>query len=79
MTVDEFISNLRQLNGGKDFDRNMLSEVYYMIKSNEIVMPAEQTGVVREKYLWKCLLKNSETANGIFWYNETKNQNETGK
>lgn len=72
MTVDEFISNLRQVNGGKDFDRNMLSEIYYMIKNNEIIMPAEQTGVVKEKYLWKCLLKNSETINGIFWFNDPK-------
>lgn len=79
MTVDEFISNLRQVNGGKDFDRNMLSEIYYVIKNNEIIMPAEQTGVVREKYLWKCLLKNSETVNGIYWFNDVHFQNDSGR
>lgn len=68
MTCEEFISNLRQVNGGKDFDRNMLTEIYHMIKNNEIIMPAEQQGVVREKYLWKCLLKNSETLSGVYWF-----------
>lgn len=72
MTCEEFISNLRQVNGGKDFDRNMLTEIYTMIKNNEIIMPAEQQGVVREKYLWKCLLKNSETLNGIYWFYNSK-------
>lgn len=72
MTCEEFISNLRQVNGGKDFDRQMLTEIYSMIKNNEIVMPAEQQGVVREKYLWKCLLKNSETLSGCYWYYDAK-------
>ncbi len=26
----------------------------------EIVMPAEQTGLVRENYLWKCVLKRGQ-------------------
>lgn len=72
MTCNEFISNLRQVNGGKDFDRNMLGDIYSNIQSNEIIMPAEQQGVVREKYLWKCLLKNSETRNAIYWFNEIR-------
>src|SRR5690625_4446091 len=73
MTCEEFISNLRQVNGGKDFDRNLLTKIYNVIKNNEIVMPAEQHGVVREKYLWKCLLKNSETTNGIYWFFDSRN------
>lgn len=72
MTVDNFIANLRKVNGDKDFDHSMLTEVYYNIKNNEIVMPAEQTGVVRDKYLWKCLLRNSETSAGIFWYSRAR-------
>ena len=72
MTCNEFISNLRQVNGGKDFNRNMLSEIYSNIQTNEIIMPAEQQGVVREKYLWKCLLTNSETTSAIYWFNDLK-------
>ncbi|KAI1293461.1 Golgi-specific brefeldin A-resistance guanine nucleotide exchange factor 1 [Halotydeus destructor] len=66
MTYDEFKSNLRQVNGGKDFDPELLKEIYHCIKHDEIVMPAEQHGVVRERYLWKCLLRKSETASGIY-------------
>lgn len=80
MTCEEFISNLRQVNGGTDFDRNMLTEIYHMIKNNEIIMPAEQQGVIREKYLWKCLLKNSETLSGVYWFhlnNVMKNQHDS--
>ena len=31
----------------------MLDEIYNAIKSDEIVMPAEHTGLVKENYLWK--------------------------
>ena len=68
MTFEEFKSNLRQVNGGQDFDAEMLREIYFAIKTNEIIMPAEQQGLVRDRYLWKCLLRNSETENGVYWY-----------
>ncbi|XP_015781014.1 Golgi-specific brefeldin A-resistance guanine nucleotide exchange factor 1 [Tetranychus urticae] len=68
MTCDEFINMLRQVNGGQDFDPNLLREIYITIKNNEIVMPAEQHGIVREKYLWKCLLRRSETDSGTYWF-----------
>lgn len=68
MTCEEFTSNLRQVNGGKDFDPEMLKEVYFMIKTNEIIMPAEQQGVVRDRYIWKCLLRKSETEGGCYWF-----------
>lgn len=57
MTVEQFIRNLRGTNGNKDHDPEMLQEIYQAIKQEEIVMPAEQTGLVRENYLWKCVLK----------------------
>lgn len=44
-------------NGGQNHDPDMLSEIYHAIKTEEIVMPAEQTGLVKENYLWKCVLK----------------------
>jgi len=32
----------------------------------EIVMPAEQTGLVRENYVWKCVLKRGSEENRSF-------------
>lgn len=29
-------------------------------------MPAEQTGLVRENYLWKVLLRRGETKDGVY-------------
>lgn len=57
MTADEFKRNLKKVNGGTDFDQGMLDEIYASIKGEEIVMPAEQTGLVKDNYLWKVLLR----------------------
>ncbi|XP_012270062.1 Golgi-specific brefeldin A-resistance guanine nucleotide exchange factor 1 isoform X2 [Orussus abietinus] len=57
MTADEFKRNLKKVNGDTDFDQDMLDEIYTAIKGEEIVMPAEHTGLVRENYLWKVLLR----------------------
>ncbi|QQP54309.1 Golgi-specific brefeldin A-resistance guanine nucleotide exchange factor 1-like Protein, partial [Caligus rogercresseyi] len=45
MTLEQFCRNLRGTNGGSDHDEDMLAEVYHNIRTNEIVMPAEQSGV----------------------------------
>ena len=66
MTVDEFKRNLSKVNGGKDFDATMLEEIYQAIRSEEIVMPAEQTGLVKENYLWKMLLRRGATKDGHY-------------
>uniref|UniRef100_A0A6B2EBG3 Putative golgi-specific brefeldin a-resistance factor n=1 Tax=Phlebotomus kandelakii TaxID=1109342 RepID=A0A6B2EBG3_9DIPT len=66
MTVEDFLKNLRGLNGSSDFDQEMLVSVYNAIKSEEIVMPAEQTGIVRENYLWKVLLRRGAGRDGQF-------------
>ncbi|KAK5985546.1 SEC7 domain-containing protein [Trichostrongylus colubriformis] len=66
MTVDCFKRNLSGTNGGADFDPEMLTTMYNAIKSEEIVMPAEQTGIVKENYLWKVLLRRGESAEGHF-------------
>ena len=42
----------------------MLDEIYHAIRSEEIVMPAEQTGLVKENYLWKCALKRGMEQEG---------------
>uniref|UniRef100_A0A1B0DDP3 Uncharacterized protein n=1 Tax=Phlebotomus papatasi TaxID=29031 RepID=A0A1B0DDP3_PHLPP len=66
MTAEDFLKNLRGLNGSSDFDQDMLLSVYNAIKSEEIVMPAEQTGIVRENYLWKVLLRRGAGRDGRF-------------
>ncbi|XGW13828.1 hypothetical protein V3C99_000264 [Haemonchus contortus] len=66
MTVDCFKRNLSGTNGGADFDPEMLMAMFNAIKSEEIVMPAEQTGIVKENYLWKVLLRRGESAEGHF-------------
>lgn len=66
MTIDDFKKNLKGVNGGNDFDQNLLEEIYSSIKNEEIVMPAEQTGIVRENYLWKVLLRRGNSREGKF-------------
>ncbi len=53
MAVDEFKRNLTKVNGGQDFQSTMLEEIHQAIRSEEIVMPAEQMGLVKDNYLWK--------------------------
>eukprot|EP00080_Pristionchus_pacificus_P016438 PDM76458.1 gbf-1 [Pristionchus pacificus] len=71
MTVECFRRNLSGTNGGQDFDPDMLEQVYNAIKTEEIVMPAEQTGLVKENYLWKVLLRRGETSEGTFTHAPT--------
>ncbi|GIY37714.1 golgi-specific brefeldin A-resistance guanine nucleotide exchange factor 1 [Caerostris darwini] len=68
MTIEDFKKNLKGVNGGEDFDENLLEEIYATIKNEEIVMPAEQTGIVRENYLWKVLLRRGNTKDGKFMH-----------
>lgn len=68
MTVDCFKKNLSGTNGSKDFDPGMLADMYQAIKSEEIVMPAEQKGSVKEDYMWKVLLRRGETSEGSFFH-----------
>ncbi|XP_073452722.1 Golgi-specific brefeldin A-resistance guanine nucleotide exchange factor 1 isoform X4 [Aquarana catesbeiana] len=66
MTLEEFRKNLKGVNGGKDFDQDMLEDMYHAIKNDEIVMPEEQTGLVKENYMWSVLLHRGATPEGIF-------------
>ena len=77
MTSEDFKSNLRQLNGGQDFDPQLLKDIYHTIKNNEIVMPAEQHGIVRERYLWKCLLRRAESESGVYWCADERTASDT--
>lgn len=67
MTADDYLKNLRGLNGNKgDFSSDVLKNIFHAIKNEEIIMPAEQTGIVRENYLWKVLLRRGFTKDGQF-------------
>uniref|UniRef100_A0A1A7X3N0 Golgi-specific brefeldin A-resistance guanine nucleotide exchange factor 1 n=1 Tax=Iconisemion striatum TaxID=60296 RepID=A0A1A7X3N0_9TELE len=66
MTVEQFKKNLKGVNGNKDFDQDMLEDIYNAIKNEEIVMPDEQTGLVKENYVWSVLLHRGATPEGIF-------------
>ncbi|CAB0006397.1 unnamed protein product [Nesidiocoris tenuis] len=66
MTADDFKRNLKNVNGGQDFDEEMLNEIYNSIKNEEIVMPAEQVGIVKENYLWNVLLRRGASDDGIY-------------
>ncbi|KAM4600045.1 Golgi-specific brefeldin A-resistance guanine nucleotide exchange factor 1 isoform 1-T1 [Fundulus diaphanus] len=66
MTVEQFKKNLKGVNGNKDFDQDMLEDIYNAIKNEEIVMPDEQTGLVKENYVWSVLLHRGATSEGIF-------------
>ena len=68
MTVDDFKRNLSGVNHGQDFDHEMLEEIYQTISSDEIVMPAEQTGLVKENYLWRVLLRRGATKDGLYFH-----------
>ena len=54
------------MNNNENFDERMLREIYHAIKSDEIVMPTEQTGLIRETYLWRLMLKRSAAAGEKF-------------
>ncbi|XP_074814623.1 Golgi-specific brefeldin A-resistance guanine nucleotide exchange factor 1 isoform X6 [Natator depressus] len=66
MTLEEFRKNLKGVNGGKDFEQDILEDMYHAIKNDEIVMPEEQTGLVKENYIWNVLLHRGATDEGIF-------------
>lgn len=40
--------------------------VLFVCRNDEIIMPAEQTGLVRENYLWKVLLRRGHTKDARF-------------
>lgn len=66
MTAEDFKKNLSKVNGKQDFDPLLLEDIYTSIKSQEIVMPAEHKGLIKENYLWKMLLRRGATKNGHY-------------
>ncbi|TNN26172.1 Golgi-specific brefeldin A-resistance guanine nucleotide exchange factor 1 [Liparis tanakae] len=44
----------------------MLEDLYNAIKNEEIVMPDEQSGLVKDNYVWSVLLHRGATPEGVF-------------
>ncbi|KAI5636571.1 sec7 domain-containing protein [Phthorimaea operculella] len=69
MTCEGFVRNLRGCNGSGgsgDFDQTMLEAIFEAIKNEEMVMPAEHVGSVRDAYLWRVLQRRGATAAGKY-------------
>ena len=65
MSLQAFKNQVRGVNGGQDFDPEMIEEIYHAIKSKEIVLPTEQTGPLKENYVWKQLALRSTTGASV--------------
>ncbi|CAH2092601.1 unnamed protein product [Euphydryas editha] len=61
MTAEDFVRNLRGCNGSGDFDQSMLEAIFHSIKNEEMVMPAERVGPLRDAYLWRVLQRRGRT------------------
>ncbi|KAI3389071.1 hypothetical protein SNEBB_006241 [Seison nebaliae] len=55
MTLQQFRSNLRLMNGGENFDQDLLKEIFDEIRTNEIVMPTEKGELATDLYEWKAI------------------------
>lgn len=60
MTCDEFDRNLLGPRSERIYDRKLLDLIYTSIRDNEIVLPDEQTGTVRQRYIWRCTMVKNE-------------------
>lgn len=67
MTVDQFDRNLLGPKSDRIYDRKLVEQIFTNIRDNEIVLPGEQVGAVRQRYLWKCIMVKSERLNAIYW------------
>jgi golgi-specific brefeldin A-resistance guanine nucleotide exchange factor 1 len=61
MVVEQFKKNLSKVNAGGNFEDSLLEEIFIAIKTDEIIMPAEHTGVLRDNYMWKLLIRRQCT------------------
>lgn len=68
MVLEEFKKNLTKVNGGGNFDDKLLENIYTSIRSEEIVMPSEHTGALRDNYLWKVLIRRDRKAEPSSFY-----------
>lgn len=67
MTLDDFVKNLKGQNAGDNFDFDLLKQIYFNIQQHEIKLPDDQEGIIKERFLWKCLLRKGDRPNGLYW------------
>ena len=67
MTCDQFDRNLLDKSNARIYDRKLMDLIYTSICENEIVLPDEQVGLVRQRYLWKCTMVKSERIDALYW------------
>lgn len=67
MTCDEFDKNLSGPKNERIYDRKLLDLIYTSIRDDEIVLPDEQVGAIRQRYLWKCTMIKSERIDALYW------------
>jgi hypothetical protein len=77
MTCDEFDKNLLGPKSERIYDRKLLDLIYTSIRDDEIVLPDEQVGVVRQRYLWRCIMVKSDRADSLYWIAGKPNKSNT--
>ena len=65
MSFNDFSRNLRDVNGGGNFEPEYLQEIYDAIKSREIVLPEEHENKHAFEHAWKELLVKTQTAENL--------------
>ncbi|KAH6663098.1 hypothetical protein B0J14DRAFT_495149 [Halenospora varia] len=65
MKFENFQNNLRGVNGGGNFDTQMLQDIFDGIKANEIILPDEHDNKHAFDYAWKELLLKTESAGNL--------------
>lgn len=76
MAVEDFKKNLSKVNGGGNFEEKLLEEIYFSIRNDEIVMPSEHTGKLRDNYLWKVIIRRSSTNDANYIHAPTGSYNQ---
>ena len=66
MVVEQFKKNLSKVNDGGNFEESLLEEIYTAIRTDEIIMPAEHTGALRDNYMWKLLIRRQCTSDAMY-------------
>jgi Sec7-like guanine-nucleotide exchange factor len=68
MILEEFKKNLSEVDSGANFEEDLLEELYTAIQTEEIVMLAKHTGVMRDNYLCKVLIRRVKTSEAEYVY-----------
>ncbi|KAF3936102.1 hypothetical protein ABW20_dc0108957 [Dactylellina cionopaga] len=65
MQLQDFMKNLRGVNGGKDFPPEFLEAMFETIRTNEIILPEEHDNQHAFDYAWKELLMKTHSSGDL--------------